>query len=190
MAETDDDPEYERTLLRGVAEGDRGAFETFYRRYERRVYRYACRLVDDDAAAAEVTADVMLEIWRGAGRYRGAARPSTWVLGIAHHKAVDRLRRRQPNLVELRLAERPDPATEPERCAIASATRDAISAAFATLSPEHRSVLHLTFVLGYGQSEIAEVSGIPLGTVKTRVYYAKRALRAALTAAGLQREVS
>jgi len=133
----------------------------------------------------------MFEVWRCAAKYAGRSEPSTWVLGIAHHKALDALRRSRGTLVELRVAEPlAAEADEPERRAIASSARAELETALGRLSPEHRSVLHLTFVLGYSQSEVAAIVGCPLGTVKTRVHHAKRALRTTLAAAGHQREVS
>jgi RNA polymerase sigma-70 factor (ECF subfamily) len=191
MQPADDESGLERSLLRRIAEGDRAAFESFFRTYERRVYRYVARLLNDDGLANEVASDVMVEVWNGAGRYAGRSKPSTWVLGIAHHKALDCLRRTRRDAALLRLAEPARPETsDPESRAIESSTRAQIEAALETISPEHRAVLHLTFVLGYAQAEIAAIVGCPLGTVKTRVYHAKRALRAALVSAGSQREVS
>jgi RNA polymerase sigma-70 factor (ECF subfamily) len=191
MQPRDEDPAAERALLRRVADGDRAAFESFFRAYERRVFRFVARLVHDDGLANEVASDVMVEVWRSAGRYAGRSRPSTWVFGIAHNKAIDALRRNRHDVVELRLAEPlPAPGDEPERRLIESSTRAEIDTALGALSPEHRAVLHLTFVLGFAQNETAAIVGCPLGTVKTRVFHAKRALRTALASAGQQREVS
>jgi RNA polymerase sigma-70 factor (ECF subfamily) len=191
MQPRDDDSAAERVLLGRVARGDRTAFESFFRAYERRVFRFVSRLLHDDDLANEVSSDVMVEVWRNAGRYAGRSKPATWVLGIAHNKAIDALRRNRHEVFDLRLAE-PLPATadEPERRLIESSTREEIDTALGALSPEHRAVLHLTYVLGFPQSETAAIVGCPLGTVKTRVYHAKRALRTALGSAGLQREVS
>jgi RNA polymerase sigma-70 factor (ECF subfamily) len=191
MQARDDASALERELLARIANGDRTAFETFFRAYERRVFRYVLRLLHDEELAAEVASDVMVEVWRHAARYAGRSKPSTWVLGIAHHKALDALRRNRREVLELRLAEPlPASADEPERRAIESSTRAEIETALGALSPEHRAVLHLTFVLGFAQNEIAAIVGCPLGTVKTRVYHAKRALRTALASSGLQRDAS
>jgi RNA polymerase sigma factor (sigma-70 family) len=185
-----DDSDIEREYLRRIARRDRVAFEAFYRAYERRVHRFVARMLEDDGLADEVTSDVMVAVWHSAPRYGGRAKPSTWVLGIAHHKALDRLRRKRPDFVELRIAEPvPDTRGGPERRMIEESTRGEIDAAMATLSPEHRAVLHLAFVLEYGQVEISAIVGCPLGTVKTRLFHAKRALRRALPAR-FEREVS
>jgi RNA polymerase sigma-70 factor (ECF subfamily) len=192
MAPPDDEWDRERELLRRIARRERAAFEAFYRLYERRVHRFVARMVEDDGVADEVTSDVMVAVWRSAPRYGGRAKPSTWVLGIAHHKALDRLRRRKPDFVELKVAEPlPDARGGPDRQLIADSTRDEIDVALATLSPEHRAALHLAFVLELGQAEIAAIVGCPLGTVKTRLYHAKRALRRALPpTVRFEREVS
>ncbi len=191
MQSSDDGAAGERALLGRIATGDRVAFEAFFRAYERRVFRYVGRLLDDDALASEVASDVMVEVWRGASRYAGRSKPSTWILGIAHNKAVDALRRQRREVALLRIAETPVVAADdPERLAIESSTREELECALGTISPEHRAVLHLTYVLDCSQNEIAAIVGCPLGTVKTRVYHAKRALRAALTSTGNAREAS
>jgi RNA polymerase sigma-70 factor (ECF subfamily) len=191
MQPRDDVAANDRALLSRIAAGDRTAFEAFFRAYERRVFRYVRRLLNDDALANEVASDVMVEVWRGATRFAGRSKPSTWVLGIAHNKAIDALRRERRELALLRVAETPaDMTDEPERLAIESSTREELELALDTLSPEHRAVLHLTYVLDCSQNEIAAIVGCPLGTVKTRVYHGKRALRAALTSAGNAREAS
>ncbi len=191
MQPRDDDTAAERGLLGRIATGDRSAFEAFFRAYERRVFRYVSRLLDDDALASEVASDVMVEVWRSATRYAGRSKPSTWVFGIAHNKAIDALRRQHREVALLRIAATPVAVPdEPERLAIESSTREELERALDALSPEHRAVLHLTYVLDCSQNEIAAIVGCPLGTVKTRVYHAKRALRAVLTSTGNAREAS
>ena len=190
MHPPDDDYALERDVIRRIALGDRAAFEAFYHAYERRVRRFATRMLADESLSEEVTSDVMVEVWRSAARYSGRSKPSTWVLGIAYHKAADHLRRKRPALVDLRLAETLSGDDDgPARNAIAAATRADIDAALAALTPEHRIVLHLALVLGYPQADIAAIVDCPLGTVKTRLFHAKRALRRTLSPR-FEREIS
>src|SRR5688500_1845963 len=93
----------EHDLLKAVAAGDLASFERLYRLYATRVLHYVRTLVHDPAVAEEILGDVMFAIWRGAGTFTGTARVSTWILGIARHKALDALRRvgRQKTEVEL-----------------------------------------------------------------------------------------
>ncbi|HIC81453.1 MAG TPA: sigma-70 family RNA polymerase sigma factor, partial [Kiloniellaceae bacterium] len=75
-----------------MANGDQTALDDFYRQYEGRVYRFIRSKLNDSFDAADVLNEVMFEVWRSAGRYEGRSAVSTWVLGIAHHKAIDRIR--------------------------------------------------------------------------------------------------
>ena len=179
----------ETQWLRQTAGGDRAAFEQLFRAYEHRLYRYVLGLVRDPRSAEEVTGDVLLEVWKSAGRFRGQSRVSTWIFGIAHNKAIDSLRRYAPEHIEIgQLAQRPDAARGPEETAIARSDRRAIAAALEELTPEHRAVLELTFLNGYSQAEIAAIVRCPINTVKTRVFYARKRLAELLAAHGIDRE--
>ena len=191
MDPPNDDRSIERAWLRRIAEGDRSAFEALFRAYERRLYRYAARVLADDDAANDVVADVMIEVWRSAKRYEGRSQPSTWIFGIAHHKAHDALRRKHREVARLRLAQAPQQDDrDPLERVIAESARAEIDAALDRISPDHRAVLHLTFILGYSQADIAAIVGCPIGTVKTRVHHAKRALRTALANSESERRIS
>ena len=89
---SDDD---DRRLLERIARRDRIAFETFFHAHGSSVHRFVRDLVRDDGLAEELTSDVMVEVWRSAGKFGGRSRARTWVFGIAHHKAIDALRRRK-----------------------------------------------------------------------------------------------
>lgn len=171
-------------LLARIGGGDEGALGAFYYRYEARVYRYLRGQLNDPAAAADVLNETMLEVWRNAMKFAGRSRVSTWVLGIAHNKAIDYLRR------EGRHAHDELNPAEPDRDA-ASIT-DAIAGAqdaqrlhhcLETLSHTHRQVVHLAFFEELAYGEIAAITGAPEGTVKTRVFHAKRALKRCLAGA-------
>src|ERR1700686_4632115 len=90
MSDADD-----RGLLGGIAARDKSAFETFFRTHGSGVHRFVRDLVRDDGLAEELTSDVMVEVWRSAGKFAGRSRVRTWLFGIAHHKAIDALRRRR-----------------------------------------------------------------------------------------------
>lgn len=176
-----------------IARGDRGAFERLYRSYQSPLFKYFLHFVHSAAVAEELADDVMVEVWRGAGRYRGRSKPSVWIFGIAYHKAIDALRRRRAPLVELRSIESVLPA-DPRAAPDASVERDVmrrdLALALATLSPEHRAVVLLTFVHGYAYQEISQIVGCPVNTVKTRMFHAKRHLKQALATRGYLREIS
>ena len=178
---SDDD---DRRLLERIARRDRVAFETFFGLHGSPVHRFVRDLVRDDGLAEELTSDVMVEVWRSAGKFGGRSRARTWVFGIAHHKAVDALRKRRSPVVPLDdLIGVSAEAEGPEAAAVRSDDRRELGAALASLSPEHRAVLELTYVEGFSQKEIAEIVGCPVPTIKTRAFYAKQRLRDALATA-------
>jgi RNA polymerase sigma-70 factor (ECF subfamily) len=180
MSDADD-----RGLLERIAARDKVAFETFFRAHGSGVHRFVRDLVRDDGLAEELTSDVMVEVWRNAGKYGGRSRARTWVFGIAHHKAIDALRKRRATLVPLDdLLGIPAGAESPEDAAMRADDRRRLDAALASLSAEHRAVLELTYVEGFSQREIAEIVDVPVATVKTRAFYAKQRLRDALATAG------
>ncbi|HUP42908.1 MAG TPA: sigma-70 family RNA polymerase sigma factor [Thermoanaerobaculia bacterium] len=181
-------------LLDRVAGGDQGAFEDLYHRYHRRLFGYLLRVLRRPALIEEVLDDVMLAVWQGAHRFDGRSRASTWILGIAHHKALkalDRVRResdREGGEPPEALDHPTAPGRGPERAAARSELRTKLRSAMEVLSPVQRAVVELTFFYGYSYPEIAEIVGCPVGTVKTRMFHARRLLKERLPELGLERE--
>lgn len=171
--------------IAAIARGDRNAFQELFRSYEGRLFRYFARLLRDAALAEELVVDTLLEVWRGAARFGGRSRPATWIFGIAHHKAIDAMRRRRPPAAELeQAADLPDPAADPEDRALGAEARRLLREAMGRLSPPHREVLQLTFFQGLTCAEAASVLRCPINTVKTRMHYARQALRPLLGGCG------
>lgn len=178
-------PVEDAELLARVATGDEAAIELIYQRYGGACYGLARRLLNDAALAEDVVQQVFLALWQGHGYDPTRGAVSTWLLGITHHKAVDAMRRegRQRKvasddaLAEL-AALGPGPEDEAWRRLRADRTRSALR----ELSAEHREVLLLAYYGGYTQREIADLTGLPLGTVKSRTLAAMNRLRAALSA--------
>lgn len=167
-------------VLLAAASTDLQAFEALFRRYEKRVYNYVYLLARNAALAEEVAADTMLAVWRGARGFAGSSRVSTWILGIARHKAIDAVRRttREGNVVPLDegrdvVDPEPSPASRVSRAEEAAELRRVID----SLSPEHQEILRLVFYEELPYEDIAQLLGIPVNTVKTRVFYAKQQLK-------------
>ena len=179
-------PEEAQALLRRVARGDRQAFGALYEGFHRPVFRYLFRLVRDQEMAEGLLNDVMFEVWKGAGRFEGRSKPSTWILGIARHLALNALRRQRPATVEADEAVLRDDRLPPLRAAELAQLRGSLRRALARLSPEHRSVVELTYAHGLSCQEIAEVMDCPVNTVKTRMFYARQRLREVLQAMGVE----
>lgn len=168
------DERTERALLARTAKGDESAFRLLYDRLADRVFRYAFTLLHDRHLAEEVAQETMVIVWKQAATFAGRSKVTTWVFGIARFRALDLLRKekRGERVPELDLVE-PDPAPAVE-------SRERTLRAIRTLPEEQREVIFLTFYEGLSYGEIADVLGIPEGTVKSRMYYARRTLAEAL----------
>ena len=178
-------------LLALVGRGDRAAFAKLYEHYADAAYGLALKVVRDRELAADVVQEAFLAVWRRASTYdpdRG--QPSTWILTMTHHKAVDVVRRRERRKTAPLedVAEPIDPAPTVEERAWLGATRAQVAAALRRLPDPHREVIELAYFAGYTQSELAERLAVPLGTVKSRTFAALRGLRQELAAAGLDPE--
>lgn len=177
----------DQALVARIASGDRQAFELLFSQYGERVFRYAHRLISDVTKAEEVTNDVMLEVWKTAARFEGRSKVSTWILGITRHLALNAVRRKSLDTVDVDDA----PAIADDDLTPASVDHDrnvlkeVLTTALGKLSTDHRDVVELTFFHGLSYQEIAEVVGCPENTVKTRMFHARKQLKALLGAAGI-----
>jgi len=168
-------------LLRRIAAGDRDALEALYQRYQRPLFRYLLQLTPDRELAEELLQDTLVAVWKAAGEFQGRSSVRTWLIGIARRQAHNTLRRMAlPVADPTELEDVESTAPEPEAAALAAADREALTRALAQLAPLHREVIVLTFVHGLSYQELAGVLGIPVGTVKSRLSNAKRALSRAI----------
>jgi RNA polymerase sigma-70 factor (ECF subfamily) len=174
----------DRAVLALVTAGQLDALEELYDRYRTMAYSIALRITADAALAEDVVQDAFLGVWRNAARYaEGRGSVKTWLLSIVHHRAVDAVRRRRPTTDLPEREDVPPPAlTLPDIWADVAAGLDRaeIARALATLSDVQREAIELAYWGGLTQQEIAERTGTPLGTVKSRVRLGLLALRRAL----------
>jgi RNA polymerase sigma-70 factor, ECF subfamily len=168
----------EQELMQALVAGDERAIRILYARFGRAIYSLGMRLLGSSEAAEELTQDVFLAAWRKGGRFDPArGRLSTWLMAIAHNQAIDRLRQQQgPGRPSLVLVEQvPESvATDEEEALI---DRDRAERALATLSDADRQLLSQAYFMGWTAREISEATGVPLGTVKTRLRTALIKLR-------------
>lgn len=168
----------DQKLLTAVAAGSESALRDLYHRYESRVYRFALTRLGEAADAADVVNDVMLQVWRSAERFQGRSRVSTWILGIAHHKVIDRLRQRgrqESDELDDRMVD--DSSPDSLREAVAEQEIRQLQFCMKRLSAIQRQVLELTFLEQCSYGEISDILSCPQGTVKTRVFHARKLLR-------------
>lgn len=181
-------PAADSELLRRIAAGDTAAFEDLYAGYASRLLAFALRVTRTPELVDEVVNDTLLAIWRSASRFEHRSSASTWIFGIAYRKALHALaaRRRHPTGGEApdASADTRPPADERLERRESLAT---LGRALSDLSAEQRAVVELTFVQGLTYAEVAAAIDCPVNTVKTRMFHARRKLRAALDRAGLAR---
>ena len=176
-----------RHLVEKVAGGDHVAFRWLFRRFQRPVHAYLTRLVRLPQIADELMSETMLELWKGAGRFGGRSTVSTWLFGIARHKAIDYLRRRhEGDLGEDALVEVVDPSPTPEEAVGRASIAELVGSLIDRLSAEHREVLHLAYREEMSVEEIADVVNCPINTVKTRMFYARKRMKTLLAEAGVE----
>ena len=162
-------------LLTAIADGDVNAFEQIHGKYFPKLMHFARRITGSSEAAEEVANDALMVVWRTARRFEGRSKPSSWIFGIAYRLSLKQrqsLGRLSGNaILEDNLID------DGQNVAEAVMNQKDISGALKHLTPELRAVIELTYYNGYLYTEIAEILGCPLGTVKTRMMTARRRLR-------------
>lgn len=170
----------DQQLVARVVKGDERAFLTLYDRYASRVYGLTLRVLGNAMLAEEVTQDTFLKLWSRAKQFdadKGNLAP--WLLTIAHRTALDRLRLENRRVPASNTNDPEDvwPILPDENTQTNEARWRSLHFAVQSLPKEQRQVIDLAYYKGLSQSEIAEVLGWPLGTVKTRVRSAMQSLR-------------
>jgi RNA polymerase sigma-70 factor (ECF subfamily) len=171
----------DEAVLALVARSDDDALAALYDRYGRAAYALALRILRDPALAQDAVQDAFLAVWRTAPSYdpaRGA--PSTWLMTLVHRRAVDVVRREDRRRAAP-LEDAPVPAGDATDEAVeVRDERARVRLALDVLTPAEREALELAYYGGLSQSEIAERLGVPLGTVKSRMFAGLGKLRTAL----------
>ena len=181
-------------VVRALA-GREDGFEELVRRYQRPIVAYVYRMVGDYDAALDLTQEVFIKVYNSLGRYRSEFKFSTWIYRIAHNAAIDHLRRlgaarteemevegHEGTTFEKPLASKsPTPEQETER----GERRAEIEEVIGLLPHAYRELIVLRHSHDLSYDEIAEVTSLPLGTVKNRIFRAREAMRELLVARGI-----
>lgn len=171
-------------LMRRIATADRAAMHTLFSRHHLAVYRFVLQRLHDKALAEDVTSEVFLEVWRHAGRFEGRSAALTWILAIARYKTFTaRPHSGVPSGSDMACGlENPDDPEAPLQ------TRDrntVLRKCITRLSAEHREVIDLVYYQEQSMESVATILGIPRGTAKTRVFYARKRLADELKKSGV-----
>ncbi|MEM7519405.1 MAG: sigma-70 family RNA polymerase sigma factor [Pseudomonadota bacterium] len=165
-------------LLARIAGQDMTAMEALYHRHAPAVRRFIAQLIKDPFEVSDVLQTTMLDVWRKAGSFEGRSGGRTWVLSIARYKAIDHLRRHARVAPADPMSETLEEIDTQSAETALSAAQDAaaLRACIAQLPDAQKTAIHLAFFQDLTYAEVAEIEGVPEGTVKTRIYHAKKLL--------------
>ena len=175
-------------LLEGIAQRDESSLAVLYDRYHLLAFSLALRVVNDRGRAEDVVQDAFLSIWRKAGSYvEGRGSVKTWLTSIVRNRAIDlvRARRESDSDDEAVLLAIRDPRPSVIEQVTATLDRDVIRGAIGELPLEQRQAIAMAYFEGRSHSEISEATGLPLGTVKSRIRLGMHRLRGLLLEAGM-----
>lgn len=180
----------DEALLEAIVNRDDRAIAALYDRYGSLAYALAYRILGDRGLAEDVVQDAFMGVWRRSSSFqvgRGSVR--TWLLSIVHHRAIDRLRGKAGRAradAPLDEVDRVAAAEDPWREVNTNLQRDLLKRALTTLPEAQRQTVELAYFGGYTQQEIAELTAVPLGTVKGRMRIGLQKLRDLLVGAGVE----
>jgi RNA polymerase sigma-70 factor (ECF subfamily) len=186
-----DKRELDLEQVRAAQAGDRGAFDALITRHKDVVYAVAYRFARDPDLALDLAQDVFIRAYRGIRSFRGRSSFSTWLYRIAMNTCIDYTRKRSRSVASLAVPEEVadfaetvpgerGPFLDPSENALAGELGDQIERAIDALPPYHKSVFVLYEIEGLSYKEIAEVVGCSIGTVMSRLHYARKKLRTML----------
>ena len=185
------DAEAERKLIKAAARGSADAFESLVRENERMVYALSLRILGNEQDAQDAVQEVFLKAWRSLASFRGDSRFSVWLYRMTNNACLDQLRRRRVTLVSLTPEEDgeqapdiPDPLPGPQELLERKELQKAVRSALSELPEDFRRAIVLRETAGLSYAEIAEAMDIDVGTVKSRIFRARKKLCALLTARG------
>jgi RNA polymerase sigma-70 factor, ECF subfamily len=181
-------------LVAGALKGSQDAYRELVKRFERPIYSLIVRMVQDPATAEDLAQEVFVKAFRRLNTYDPQWKLSSWLFKIAHNTTIDHLRRGTPDTVPLETEEEgrgslsavladataEDPRAAAERRDLARSLERAIS----SLRPEYRQAVLMFYAHGASYQDICEVTGLPLGTVKTNLHRARKELAQAMTSLG------
>ena len=177
----------DREIVRGCLAGEEAAFEVLLGHYQVRVFSFVGRLVCNDAEAEDLCQEIFLKAFANLDTYDRARPLISWLLGIAHNSVVDFLRSRNPGLSlddEASAFELPDPGQSVEKVVQSVLDQETLGALIAQLPEKYREAVLLRHMEELDYAAMAEVLGLPQGTVKIRLFRAREMMRSKLQSMG------
>lgn len=178
----------DEALIEAIAQGEKAAMRTLFARHNVRVYRFIVGLARDELLAEDLVSEVFLEVWRKAAQFEARSTVSTWLLAIARHKSYSAFARRADLQLDEGFAATIEDSADGPGGVLDKKDRSAVLAHCLTrLSPAHREIIDLVYYHEKKIEEVAQITGIPLATVKTRMHYARKRIAEFLKEAGIER---
>jgi len=173
--------EKDALLLKQIADGDRNAFTELYKIYQPRLIKFCSRMLKNDIAlAADIADEAMIEVWKSAGTFSGLSQPSTWIHSIARFRMIGYLRKNKEvlqddNFEQLNIE---DTDLQPDDEMAVSERNEQLVRDIGKLSDKHREVIELVYFRELSIKDISEMLDVSENTVKTRMFYARKHLKA------------
>jgi RNA polymerase sigma-70 factor (ECF subfamily) len=171
--------EHEQLPVAEARTGDAEAWNALFKRYQLPLYSYVCELLHDEQSSLDVVQEAFINAARHIGGLRQDDKFGSWLFGIAHQKCVQRWRKMRPEETSIDQSDDDyaDEVAGPEELLIRKEQEAAFMRLLEQLAPAHRSVLLLHFIEDFSLEEIAGITETPVGTVKSRLHYAKKAFK-------------
>ena len=182
--QSDNGAEHHALLLTMIAEGERDAFTELYKIFQPRLIKFCSRMLKNDIAlAADMADEAMIEVWKSAGSFSGLSQPSTWIHSIARFRVIGYLRKsrevlQDDNFEQLNIE---DTDLLPEEEMVITERNNELVDSIGKLSEKHREVIELVYFRELSIKEISEMLSVSENTVKTRMFYARKHLKAILS---------
>ncbi len=175
-------------LIDKITAGDQRALQVLYARHGVRIYRFAQRLLRDESAAEDTLSEVFLDVWQQAGRFERRSQVATWLLGITRNKALSCLRRRSTAQLDDEIVEFIEDTSDTPEAALQKQERSEIlRECLQRLSPAHREIIDLVYYHEQTVEEVSAIIGVPVNTVKTRMFYARKRIAEMMSERGISR---
>jgi RNA polymerase sigma-70 factor (ECF subfamily) len=166
----------DKELIARIATRDKSAMRQLYNAHHDALFAFLRSRGADPQAASDAIQDAMLDVWRIAERYNDSASVKTWIYTIARNKMIDTRRKNRHLQLSDEMPEEADSAPNPEVLTIAANDASRVRACLGSLKPALQTIMRLAFYEDLTYGEISEIEGIAVGTVKTRIFHAKKLL--------------
>jgi RNA polymerase sigma-70 factor (ECF subfamily) len=178
----------DKALVRLMADDDKRALKLLYLRHHDRIRCFITRLTGNATTADEVVNEVFLEAWRHAGEFEGRSQVATWLMAIAKFKAISACRHRSESQLDNRTAAVIEDLADTPSASMEKRQRsDILQKCLSKLTPIHREVINLIYYQGKKIEEVAQSTGAPINTIKTRMHHARLRMADLLAEAGIDR---